>query len=55
MIIMNKPIHKLRVWEGLFWKSICTGKTGMDKKRVTEDDSKVTCPKCLKLIGQGNG
>ena len=49
---MIESIHKLKRWHGTgtVWEPICSTRTGSNKNRVTEDDSKVTCVKCLKLL-----
>lgn len=51
---MTLPIHKLKKWHGTgtVWEPICSTRTGSSPERVTEYDSKVTCPKCLKLINK---
>lgn len=50
---MVQSIHKLKKWHGTgtVWEPMCSTRTGSSSNRVTEDDSKVTCVKCLKLLG----
>lgn len=51
---MVQSIHKLKKWHGTgtVREPICSTRTGSSSNRVTEDDSKVTCVKCLKLLGE---
>lgn len=53
---MVESIHKLKKWHGTgtVWEPICSTRTGSNQNRVTEDDSKVTCVKCLKLLNGGD-